>query len=224
MVDFTASKQKAEQIRTALEELLNVRSILRKYTPDYQIDNEIDNKELHRALKKAAKFLVPIFEELGLCVEPPTDINALLGQTGTLNQKSGPKTESSTIKILETGIEILNVVSDNYLFVGSNSAKKKLKGVGIDAIKIIVAGGPITLDEMKELNPSMPEPGLKSYEKKLENMREDLKRAFQSGKKVYFVFSAQDNTDKMILKRLSELEIITGGKFDPLPVKNWDKV
>jgi len=224
MADFIASKQKAEHVRNALEELLNVRSLLRKYTPDYQIDDEIDKKELHRALKKAAKFLIPIFEEMGLCVEPPTDISLIIGHTQLINQGSVTKSDNSPIKILETGIDILNSVSDNFLFVGSNAAKKKLKGIGIEPIRIIVAGGPINIEEMKELNPAMPEAGLKNYEKKLENMREDLKRAFQSGKKVFFIFSALDNTDKMILKRLIELENFIGGKFDPLPIKSWEKI
>lgn len=226
MTDFVITKTKAEQLRNAMDELLIIRNTLRKYIPEFKFDDSADKTELERSIKKVAKWLIPMFEELGLCQEMPPDLQAL-GIGGTTNGSSTCGADSKQITpppVIESGINLIKLVDQDYIFIASNSVKKKLKNLGLEAIHIIVAGGPLTLEDMKELNPNIPDAALQNYGKKIDNLMGELKAAFSSGKKVYLAVNPQDPTDKLMIKRIPDLEKTLGHKFLPIVIKNWDKI
>jgi len=226
MTDLVFTKTKAEHLRNAMDELLLIRNVLRKYVPDYKIDNAADKTELDRAFKKMAKWLVPVFEELGLCQERAPDLQALGIESpgkGAPMPGSMPSPASAT-QVIETGIQLIQIIDQDFVFIASNSVKKKLKNLGLDAQRIIVAGGPLTVEDMKELNPKIPDAALENYRKKLDNLLGELKTAFGTGKKVYIAINPQDPTDKLMLKRTPDLEHTLGAKLIPIVIKNWDKI
>jgi hypothetical protein len=228
--DFTITKKQVEHLRDAIEELLFLRSLLRKYTPDYQIEDNTDKKEMMRLIKKSAKYLIPLFEELGLCTENKPDISKILSPEMhpkiDVNIPIQPEqvVKNKEFPQVESGIEILNLIGENYIFISTNTAKKKLKNLGIDANKTIVAGGPINPEDLKELNPKMPESAIQGYMKKIETVLEQLDKAFITGKKVIYAMSPKDPTDQMNAKRLFSIEQKLGKKFEIIIVKDWDKV
>jgi hypothetical protein len=48
--------------------------------------------------------------------------------------------------------------------------------LGVDPQRIIVAGVPLELDDMKKLNPKIPEKALEPVKKKINRVKEDIER------------------------------------------------
>jgi hypothetical protein len=194
----------------ALEELLALRGILRPFAPDFKSTNDTDQKTILRALKRMGKFLIPIFEEIGLCHE--------------VSSTPSSNVSGQNILTIENGVDLINQIGSNFIFIGANAVKKKLKNLGIEANKIIVAGGPMHIDDLRAINPNIPDVGIQSYQKKIEKVMEELSMAVKSGTPIMVAFALQDENDKLIQNRLVEIEQKINGKMTILWVKSWEKI
>jgi hypothetical protein len=217
-VNFSLSKEKAKNIHQSIEYLLEIKGILRKFIPDFT-DFGDDMIPIIKNLKKTAKRLIPIFEELNL-ITPGTVSTPVSKDSSTENLLSG---KDASTQLIDNGLTLTEIVGENYLFISSNSIRKKLKSVGIEAFKIIAAGGPIAIEDLKKLNPNIPEAGLKGYQKKIDNVYKSLKKAVDSGLDLYFVMDTRDESDVLIADRLEEIESNIDKKFKRLYVM-WDKI
>jgi precorrin-4 methylase len=216
------SRERMEGLRSAIEDLMLLRASLRPYAPDFQQIEELESKQMNKLLKRSAKQLLPLFEELGLCSEGSNSPKSIV-----TNHKLDSKDASSVNtkkESIETGVELLQTIGENYLFIGSNSIKKQLKGLGVEPNKIIVAGGPVHVDDLKKLNPNIPDAALQGYQKKIDVVVKTLKDAFTTGKKVIFCMSPADENDQIIAGRLSDLEQKIGSKFEKILIKSWEKL
>jgi hypothetical protein len=217
------SKAKAESIVQSIEDLMEIRAIARRYAPDFAINNPQDERTMQKLLKRVGKHLIPLFEEQGLCgqaasIIPPMSLD---NTTQVQNQQLNGSFPSA---VIESGLELMEKIGDAYIFVGSNSVKKKLKGLGIEPIKIIATGGPVTIEDLKKVNPNIPEAGLQGYLKKLENVYKELQAAVASKKPIFFAQGLGEETDQMIADRLSMIEKKISGSFLRLIVRSWDKI
>jgi hypothetical protein len=222
MTNFAFSKIKVEHLYNALEELVMIKSILRNYAPDYLIESDQEKNEIIKTLKKTAKYLLPLYEELGLCQESTPELPDLDSKKN-LNKSNYSNNQNSS-QIIDSNVKLLEIIQQDYIFVSSNTIKKKLKLLGIDSNKIIVAGGPINLDDLKIINPNIPTAVLQGYQKKIDGVYEELKNAFRSGKKIYFAVGVQEDSDKILINRVTEIEQKVQGKLNILYIKNWEKL
>lgn len=204
------TKESVENFRNSIEDLIIIRSILRQYSPDFNVTNSSDAKQINRLLKRSAKVILPLFETLGLYQEK-------LGESNQI-------TEGSKGKLVKSGVELVQTIGDDFVFVGSNNIKKILKNLGVEANKIIVAGGPMNIDDMKELNPSMTPEALENYQKKIQSVVNTLKRTVENGKTIKFIMANQDESDQLIASCLLEIEQQIGSTMVKIMVQTWDKI
>ncbi|MEN6591607.1 MAG: DUF2100 domain-containing protein [Methanobacterium sp.] len=71
----------------------------------------------------------------------------------------------------------IKTLSDKYLILTTKSNfKKVLTKFTVDPQKIVVAGVPLEIDDMKRLNPYLPDVALKSIEKRISHVKNDITR------------------------------------------------
>lgn len=77
--------------------------------------------------------------------------------------------------------EEIKKISDNILILTTkNNFKKIFTKFGVDAQKIIVTGVPLEVEDMKILNPKIPEAALKGISRKIEHVKNDVARKMES--------------------------------------------
>jgi hypothetical protein len=101
----------------------------------------------------------------------------------------------------------IKTLSDEYLILTTKSNfKKVLTKFTVDPQKIVVAGVPLEIDDMKKLNPYLPDAALKSIEKKISHVKNDITR-----KKEHFnlesvlVIVEEDEAGEILAERAREL-------------------
>jgi hypothetical protein len=211
------SKDRVEQLRAAIEDLMAVRTVLRQYAPDFAVSEENDSKQVSKLLKRSAKQLIPLFEDLGLCAgDASPQISSPVG--------SGKEESGVNPGYVESGVDLLQRIGNNPVFVGSNSIKAKLKALGVEAQNIIVAGGPMHVDDLKALNPNIPDKALAGVQRKIDGIIQNLSDAVKAGKTVLAALAEQEENDQLIRKRLPEIEQKIGAKLSLLPIRTWDRL
>jgi len=74
----------------------------------------------------------------------------------------------------------IKTLSEKYIFLTTkNKFKKILTSFGVDVQRIIVAGVPLDVEDMKLLNPKIPETAIKSIEKKIKKLKRDIARKME---------------------------------------------
>ncbi|MBM4240864.1 MAG: DUF2100 domain-containing protein [Euryarchaeota archaeon] len=131
-------------------------------------------------------------------------IDSILTEFGVLDRKNVEK----EIKRLTKGLLILTSKS-NY--------KKTLTKFGAQAQQIIVTGVPLDVDDMKILNPKIPDDALKPIIKKIKHVKNDIKRKMDS-KDLYevLVIVETDKIGELLAERATELYDARAIKMDNL--------
>ena len=103
--------------------------------------------------------------------------------------------------------EEIKALSDNYLILTTKSNfKKVLTKLAVDPQKIIVAGVPLQIEDMKKLNPHLPDNALKSIEKKISHVKNDINRKKeQFNIENILVVVEKDKTGEILANRATEL-------------------
>ncbi|RBQ22325.1 hypothetical protein ALNOE001_20630 [Candidatus Methanobinarius endosymbioticus] len=111
-------------------------------------------------------------------------------------------------KVIEKKEEKIDIskLTDNILFITSkNNFKKSLKKLGVDVQRIVVASVPLNVEDMKEINPKIPEPALKGIKTKVQHIHNDINRKKQSLNPEKIIVLAEDDINGQILaKRAKE--------------------
>lgn len=101
--------------------------------------------------------------------------------------------------------EKIKEISQNYLFITTkNNIKKSIQKHGIDVQRILVASVPLQREDMKELNPKIPEQALQSIDKKIEHIKNDIKRKTESLKPEKIVILAENDLNGQLLAKRAE--------------------
>jgi hypothetical protein len=97
-------------------------------------------------------------------------------------------------------------LTETILFITSkNNFKKSLKKLGVDVQRIIVASVPLEVDDMKEINPKIPEQALEGIKTKVEHIHNDINRKKQSlHPEKIIVLAEEDLNGKLLGKRAEE--------------------
>lgn len=105
----------------------------------------------------------------------------------------------------ENELDIKKMSSDFLFITTKNNFKKSLKKLGIDISRILVATVPLNIEDMKKINPKIPESALKGIEKKIEHINNDIIRKMTSLNPEKIVVIAEDDINGQILgKRVEE--------------------
>jgi hypothetical protein len=103
--------------------------------------------------------------------------------------------------------EEIKTLTGKYLILTTKSNfKKAMTKLAVDPQHILVAGVPLQVEDMKIINPKIPDNALKSIEKKISHVKNDIKRKkeqFQIEKVLVVV--EKDKTGEMLAKRAQEL-------------------
>jgi len=120
-------------------------------------------------------------------------IDGILAEFGVIEKKS---VEDEVRKL-----------SKNFLFLTSKSNfKKNIKNLGVESQNIIVTGVPLDVEDMKIINPKIPEEGLESIKKKIKHVRNDIKRKMDNLKlKAIIVVVENDKSGEILGERAKEL-------------------
>ena len=95
---------------------------------------------------------------------------------------------------------------DLLILTTKNSFKKTITKFGVDPQRIVVAGVPLDPEDMKILNPKIPEVALKSIKKKITHVKNDIERKMeQFNLKSIIVLVENDKPGEILGKRAKEL-------------------
>ncbi|MCL2115487.1 MAG: DUF2100 domain-containing protein [Methanobrevibacter sp.] len=101
----------------------------------------------------------------------------------------------------------ISLLSSKTLFITTkNNFRKSLKKLGVDVQRIIVASVPLRIEDIKEINPKIPEPAMKGIEKKVEHIHNDIKRKIGSLNPEKIVVLAEDDLNGQLLGKRAEEE------------------
>lgn len=114
----------------------------------------------------------------------------------------------SDFKVIEKSDDKADIsaISSNVLIITTkNNIKKSLKKLGIDVQRIIVANVPLKSEDIKEINPKIPESAMKGIETKAEHIHNDIKRKIATLKPEKILILAEEDINGNLLgKRAKE--------------------
>lgn len=169
-------------------------------------EGQIDISLFESALKnliKAEEFIYKSLPNHDLSKDEATEFTKYL-----IDARENINLQLANFKVIEEEVEEVDIndLTSNILFITTkNSFKKSLKKIGIDVQRIIVADMPLVIEDMKEINPKIPDTALKGIEKKIEHIHNDIKRKQESlNPDKLIVLGEKDINGKLLAKRAKE--------------------
>ncbi len=103
--------------------------------------------------------------------------------------------------------EEIKTLTGKYLILTTKSNfKKSMTKLAVDPQHILVTGVPLQIDDMKIINPNIPDTALKSIEKKISHVKNDIKRKKEQFEiEQVLVVVEKDKTGEILAKRAQEL-------------------
>lgn len=195
-------KIKIEDVKaflTAIDDLIEIKLLIRKLVPSYNLDPILKKKFLS-LLKSLQNKLQPLFSEY-------------------LNKDTLIGTKESA-KYLKTKILKL-LIPNNIALISANSSKKKLKTIGVDPRHLIITGGPLFVNDYKTINPELSEKAIQSIKTKCERIINQIKNRNWDDKDLIFIYEKENPTDKLILNRMEEISNIIQKKVILIELRSW---
>lgn len=103
--------------------------------------------------------------------------------------------------------EEIKKLSEGFLLLTSKgNFKKMISKFGVDAQQILVAGVPLQIEDMKIINPKIPEAALGAISKKIEHVKNDIDRKMSSlNLEKILVIVESDKAGELLGKRAGEI-------------------
>jgi hypothetical protein len=121
------------------------------------------------------------------------EIDKILGDFGVLDEKNPEENVKEHFK-------------DYLILTTKNNFKKTISKFGVDPQKIVVAGVPLIAEDMKILNPKLPDTALESIKIKIQHVRNDIERKMEQFKlNNIVVLVEKDKSGELLGIRANEL-------------------
>ena len=121
------------------------------------------------------------------------EIDKILGDFGVLDEKNPEENVKEHFK-------------DYLILTTKNNFKKTISKLGVDPQKIVVAGVPLIAEDMKILNPKLPDTALDPIKIKIQHVRNDIERKMEQFElNNIFVLVEKDKSGELLGKRANEL-------------------
>ena len=184
-------------INEAINLLIIVKNKLRQITPTFIMDKK-QFQEINDYLIKINNAITKLNEYFGIKfpIEPKKELN--------FKEK----------------------IKNKFFIVNSSKNRKKLLDLGFDSAQILATDGPITIEDIKTLNPQISDSALENLKNKIQKFWKILKSKMKSGNynKVILLIEEKNIADKILKnykdefeKKLSlSIEIITISTFNLL--------
>ena len=129
----------------------------------------------------------------GKIIEVRTEINEILSDFGVIVK---PDSEE----------DIKEYSKDLLILTTKNSFKKAITKFGVDPQRIVVAGVPLDPEDMKLLNPKIPEAALIPIKKKIAHVKNDIERKMeQFNLKTIIVLEENDKAGEVLGQRAQKI-------------------
>lgn len=110
------------------------------------------------------------------------------------------------LKKIDLEEQVDTISKEVLIILPKNNIKKSIVKLGINAQNIVVASVPLKVEDMKEINPKIPDNALKGISKKIEHINNDIKRKMESSNlKNILVLAEPDINGKLLTKRAKEM-------------------
>lgn len=102
--------------------------------------------------------------------------------------------------------EIKSLSGEYLILTTKSSFKKALTKLAVNPQRIVVAGVPLQIEDMKEINPQIPDNALQSIKKKISHVKNDIERKKdQFAVEKVIVLVEKDKTGQILAKRAEKL-------------------
>lgn len=128
----------------------------------------------------------------GKIIEVRTEINEILSDFGVIVK---PDSEE----------DIKEYSKDLLILTTKNSFKKAITKFGVDPQRIVVAGVPLDPEDMKILNPKIPESALMPIKKKITHVKNDIERKMEQFKLKNIIVLVENDKPGEILGNRAEM-------------------
>ena len=126
-------------------------------------------------------------------VSARNEIDKILGDFGVLDKKNPEENVKEHFK-------------DYLILTTKNNFKKTISKFGVDPQKIVVAGVPLIPEDMKILNPKLPDTALEPIKIKIQHVRNDIERKMEQFElNNIVVLVEKDKSGDLLGKRANEL-------------------
>ncbi|MHA1631223.1 MAG: DUF2100 domain-containing protein [Candidatus Freyarchaeota archaeon] len=183
-----------DKITSAVDDLITLWSIIRRSSPSHVLNGDEEKSFIER-LKRASLRLSEALERLDV--------------------------KESGLEGLESSLSTLSPHT-TLILVASPSLRKKLLGMGIPRSRVLAIGGPLTVDDMKKLNPDIPDQAVKGLEARIERFWRDLERRAKEIKDIILLLGEGKRADDMIARRSSIISERTGVNVRVIRLKRFD--
>lgn len=186
--DAAKSKTNKEKLKNPKEGIINVDQFEKIINKLFEAEEFIYSSRPHHNLDQTN---AEIF--IGKIIEARNEIDNILSDFGVIEK-------------LTVEIDLNKYYKDLLILTTKTSLKKTIAKFGVDPQRIIVAGVPLDPEDMKILNPKIPETALDPIKKKIKHVKNDINRKMdQFGSKDIIVIVENDKPGQILGKRAKEL-------------------
>ena len=184
--DAIKSKTSKETLKSPKEGIINVKVFEKLLNLLFEAEEFIyTSRPTHELDMETATLFA------GKIIDARTEIDEILSDFGVINK---PDSEE----------DIKEYSKDLLILTTKNSFKKAITKFGVDPQRIIVAGVPLDPEDMKLLNPKIPEAALIPIEKKIAHVKNDIERKMEQFKLKNIIVLVENDKPGEILGNRAE--------------------
>ncbi|MHA1321897.1 MAG: DUF2100 domain-containing protein [Candidatus Helarchaeota archaeon] len=180
------------EINELINLLIELKNLYKQFTPTFKIDE--------KAKRLIRDHLLEITKRIM-----------------TLNELFGVKLDSNLDKLIQSFKNAEKIL----FIINSPKNKKRLIDLGLKPSQILSIGGPINIEDLKELNPNLSIQAIDKIKKKIKKFWEKFESKLQKEKfeKIIILIEENNPTDQILARRLGDFQskVIISVEFFVIP-------
>jgi hypothetical protein len=185
--DAVTSKTGKEMLKSPKEGIINVQVFEKILNHLFEAEEFIYTSRPTHALDIETATLF-----IGKIIEVRTEIDEILSDFGVIVKADSEE-------------DIKEYSKDLLILTTKNSFKKAITKFGVDPQRIVVAGVPLDIEDMKLLNPKIPEAALVPIKKKIIHVKNDIERKMEQFQLKNIIVLVENDKPGEILGKRAEI-------------------